>query len=476
MSLHELSAIEIAGMLRRGDVSPVEVTRHFLERIADRADLGAFAEVTAEAALSRAASLGEPGDRAPLWGLPLAEKDLVARAGVATRYGSRARATLVPAVSDELAAALDEAGAISLGKTATSEFGLTGYTEPLTGLPARDPWNAANGAGGSSGGAAVAVASGMLPLAPGSDGGGSIRIPAATVGIVGLKPSRGRLPIGSGMDSPDGLAVAGPLARSVADAAFLLDGLYGLRPYGFATAAPDAAPFLPATKEDPARLRVGVTTVSPWDDSVDVALDPASRAAVDTAVGALTALGHDVEDARWAPVGYGELFRVLWRASAARIPLSDRDLEVVEPTTAWLVREGRALTAPALLGALAAARAFERATIGAFAGFDVVLTPALALAPQPVGWFDRDDAERGFVQQVQYAPYSSFVNVAGLPALTLPLTLAAATPDRGRTRGFEAQHPVSVQLIGRPGGERTLLAVAAQLERHRGPLPHPPTW
>lgn len=463
-ALHDLSAIELAGMLRGREVTAVEVAAHHLARIAAHADLGAFAEVTADAALARAGHLDAQKPDGSLWGLPLADKDLVARAGVPTRYGSRARADFVPAASDPLAAALDAAGAVSLGKTATSEFGLTGYTEPRTAPPARDPWNPAFGAGGSSGGAAVAVAAGLLPAAPASDGGGSIRIPAATVGVVGLKPSRGRLPIGSGLDSPDGLAVTGPIARTVADAAFLLDALCGLAAYPFATGAPDAAPFLPATTADPPRLRIGATTVSPWDDDLDITLHPSARAAFDAAERMLGALGHTVEDAAWRPEGYGPLFRILWRASAARLPLTSAELEMVEPTTAWLVRQGRALEAARVLGALADARAFERATIAAFAPFDVVLTPALALPPRPLGWHDAQDAERGFAQQVQYAPYSSFVNVAGLPAIVLPVTRD------------ESGHPVSVQLIGRPGGERMLLAAAAQLERARGDLPHPPAW
>ncbi|MGP3535319.1 amidase [Microbacterium sp. RD1] len=463
-ALHELSAVDLARMLRSREISVAEVAAHFLARIAAREDLGAFAEVTADAAMRRARVLDASEPSGALWGLPLADKDLVARAGVPTRYGSRSRAHHVPAASDPLAAALDDAGAVSLGKTATSEFGLTGYTEPLTGPPARDPWNPRNGAGGSSGGAAVAVAAGLLPFAPASDGGGSIRIPSATVGVVGLKPSRGRLPIGSGLDSPDGLSVAGPVARSVADAAFLLDALCALAPYPFAVGAADAPPFSPAGTADPPRLRIGATTVSPWDDDVDIVLDAGARAAFERAAATLGDLGHAVDDARWHPVGYGPLFRVLWRASAARLPLTEAELEQVEPITAWLVREGRALDAPRVLSALADARAFERATIAAFAPFDVVLTPALAMSPRPIGWYDTADAERAFEQQVQYAPHTSFVNVAGLPAISLPVSL----DDTG--------HPVSVQLVGRPGGERRLLAIAAQLERASGPLPHPPVW
>jgi amidase len=154
----------------------------------------------------------------------------------------------------------------------------------------------------------------------------------------------------------------------------------------------------------------------------------------------------------------------IWRTSAARMTLTDAELDLVEPITAWLVREGRRLTGAQVLDALAAATVFERETITAFAPFDAVLTPALALSPQPIGWFDREDGAMNFSQQVRYAPYSSFVNVAGLPAIVVPVTVDAAG------------HPVSVQLIGRPGGEAAIIALAAELEARRGPLPHPPAW
>jgi amidase len=194
--LHEYTAVELHQLLQRAEVSPVEATRHFLERI-ERLDpeLGAFATVTPEAALERARFVErEVPKAAPLWGMPLGDKDLHPRAGVRTGFGSRAWAGHVPAESDDLVLALDAAGGVSLGKTATPEYGLPSYTEPLAGRPARNPWNLALGAGGSSGGAAAAVASGMLPFAPGSDGGGSVRIPAASCGLVGVKPSRGRVP------------------------------------------------------------------------------------------------------------------------------------------------------------------------------------------------------------------------------------------------------------------------------------------
>jgi len=187
--LHEYTALELHQLLQRREVSPVELAQHYLDRI-ERLDpgVGAFATVTPEAALERARHVEERvPTAAPLWGLPLADKDLHRRAGVPARFGSRAFADFVPDESDELVRAVDDAGAVSLGKTATPEFGLPSYTEGLVGPPTRNPWDPALGAGGSSGGAAAAVAAGMLPFAPGTDGGGSIRIPAAACGLVGVK-------------------------------------------------------------------------------------------------------------------------------------------------------------------------------------------------------------------------------------------------------------------------------------------------
>lgn len=463
--LHDLTAIDQLAALRTGEIGPVDLAKHYLDRIA-RLDggLGAFVEVTADAALARAASLAAHESNGALWGLPFADKDLVPRAGVPTRFGSRLHREYIPDATADQAAVLDEAGGISLGKTNTPEFGLTGYTETQIAPPARDPWNTANGAGGSSGGAATAVAAGLLPLAPASDGGGSIRIPAATVGVVGIKPSRGRVPFASGLDSPGGLPVAGPIARTVADAALLLDVQVAGRSHPFATAAPGAGPFVDAVAAGAASLRVGMTTVSPWDDADDIRLDPDAAHAVDVAAALLTDAGTAVDAFDWRPRGYAELFMTIWRTSAARMTLSDAELELVEPITAWLVREGRRLTGAQVLDALAAAAVFERETITAFSPFDAVLTPALALPPQPIGWFDASDAARNFSQQVQYAPYSSFVNVAGLPAIVVPVTVDGSG------------HPVSVQLIGRPGGEAAIIALAASLEERRGPLPHPPAW
>lgn len=467
--LHDLTALEQLDMLRRGNLAPRELTEHYLERIARLNDeVGAFVTVTPERALEQADAVAATPKAAALWGLPLADKDLVQRAGVRTAFGSRLFADNVPEESDELAIALDDAGAISLGKTNTPEFGMPSYTEPLANAPARTPYDLTRGAGGSSGGAAVAVAAGLLPLAPGSDGGGSIRIPAASTGLVGLKPSRGRIPAGAGFPSLAGLVVPGPLARTVSDAALLLDALVAAAPYRYATAAPtwDGGAFLNAAVRGEGRFQLGVTTGSPWETAYDLELAPEARSALETAAAELSAIGHGIEELTFPPEeGYAPAFRTVWQAGAAGIPVEGDDILKLEPLTRWLVARGREVSARELGEALQWLTAFERRLIGTFSPYDAVLTPALALTPRPIGWYDAEDAERNFAQQVQFTPFTSMVNVSGLPAITLPVAVTR--------EGL----PMGVQLIGRPGGEDVLLALGTQLERrfswHRR---HPPQW
>jgi len=459
---HELTALEQWQALQNRELSPTELTEHYLARIDTlNPSLGAFVTVTADAALARARQIEAGVPRtAPLWGLPFGDKDLQLRAGVPARFGSRLFVDFVPEESDDLVQALDAAGGVSLGKTNTPEFGLPSYTESLAAAPARNPWNPSFGAGGSSGGAAVAVAARLLPFAPGSDGGGSIRIPAAACGLVGLKPSRGRVPASSGIDALGGLAVAGPLARTVADAALLLDALItpsGNHPdHHFALRAPGQdGPLLAAAVRGEGRFQLGVMTTSAWDDAYDISLAPEALAALAVAVDELSALGHGLEETALTPdATYVPAFRTIWQVSAATIPTDGPEQEeLLEPLTRWLLRRGRELTARDLAAALKDLAAFERSFIAQLSHFDAVLTPALAMTPRPLGWYDPADGERNFAQQVQYTPFTSMVNVAGLPAIALPVH---QTVD-----GM----PMGVQLIGRPGGEATLLAIGAQLER-----------
>jgi len=468
--LHEHTAQEQWLMLQRRQLAPLDLVQHYLDRI-ERLDpgLGAFVTVTAEAARERAGTLAEsiPAS-APLWGLPLADKDLSNRAGVPTGYGSRLMSGFVPAESDELVEVLDAAGAISLGKTNAPEFGLPSYTESLVAPPARNPYDLSLGAGGSSGGAAVAVAAGLLPFAPGSDGGGSIRIPAAATGLVGLKPSRGRIPAGTGLDKLAGLVVPGPIARTVADAAMLLDAMIGGGDHPFSVRAPrwEGGALLNAAVRGEGRYQLGVMTTSPWDEAYEIAIAPEALTALGVATEALDGLGHGLEELALEPQDdYAPAFRVIWQAGAAGIPAEGEALGLLEPLTRWLVGRGRSLSARELAEALATLAAFERSVIRQFSRFDAVLTPALAMTPRPIGWYDAEDGERNFAQQVQYTPFTSFVNVAGLPAIVLPVHVTA--------EGL----PMGVQLIGRPGGEAALLAIGAQLERRlRWQHRHPPAW
>lgn len=466
--LHHVTALDQLDWLRRGEVTPTELTEHYLARIAAiDPGLGAFTTVTADAARTRAAAVTAQGNTAlTLWGLPIGDKDLWQRRGVRTTFGSRVFEHFVPDVSDDVVTVLEDAGTVSLGKTSSPEFGLTAYTESLVAGAARNPWDTARGPGGSSGGAAVAVSAGLLPFAPGSDGGGSIRIPAAATGLVGLKTSRGRVDSGSGFGSLAGLGTVGPLARTVADAALLLDGM--LAPSSWATTPPtwDGGAYLNAAIRGEGRFQLGVTTSSPWSTGYEIAVSAEASAALECAITELDALGHGIEHIELAEdATYEPAFRSVWQAGAASIPAEGPQLDLLDPLTRWLVEAGRRMSARELGEALTALGAYERSVIRQLARFDAVLTPALALTPRPVGWFDAEDPEHNFAQQVQYTPWTSLANVTGLPAISLPVAMT----DDGL--------PMGVQLIGRPGGEHVLLAIGAQLERRlHWQARHPPQW
>ncbi|WP_437582328.1 amidase [Paramicrobacterium sp. CJ85] len=460
--IHELTALDLWTTLHKREISPREVTTSVLRRIAQvDPDVGAFVTVTEDAALERADEVETslPHTRT-LWGLPLADKDLVNRRGVPTGFGSELFQGVVAEASDELVTVLDDAGAVSVGKTATPEFGLSGYTEPRATGRVRNPWNRSLGVGGSSGGAAAAVAARMLPFAPGSDGGGSVRIPAAACGLVGMKPTRGLIPSASGITSVAGLSVGGTIARTVSDSALLLDAMIARRngqiEHHYALRAPDDhdGDFLGAAVRGEGRFQLGILTNTPWDDELEIVVDPDAARTVRDAVELFTAMGHGAEEFTLRHDGrYGERFMTVWHASASTLPLDGEQLERLEPLTRHLVARGRELTARTLLETLSELTAFERSVIEQLSRFDAVLTPTLALTPRPLGWFDVDDPEECFRLQCAYEPYTSFVNVAGLPAITLPIIET------------DAGLPMGVQLIGRPGGEATLFALGAQLER-----------
>jgi amidase len=448
--LHDLTALEQGAAIRAGEVSSGELVEHYLDRI-DRlgAGLGAFVTVTGEQA--RAA---RPVGDGPLAGVPTAIKDLNATSGVRTSFGSPVYADFVPDFDDEVVRRVAAAGMVSLGKTATPEFGSPCYTEPEGAPPAVTPWDTSRMAGGSSGGSGAAVSAGLVPVAQGSDGGGSIRIPASCCGIVGLKPSRGRISGAPMYGDPVGLATNGSLARTVRDAAAHLDVMAG-RAVGDPFWAPEeAASFLSACDRPPGRLRVARFS-SPV--IADATLDPECLAAWEDASRLLESLGHDVEDIevplpREAVPVFETCWAVLTALSVVNLPAEARSQ--LRPLTSWLAERGTAMSGPEFGLAIGELRRVAAGTLSRLSAYDAVLTPTLATPPLPVGAI-RDDADPAadFEAQKRFTPYTSMWNVTGSPAISLP------------THWTADGLPVGVMLAARPGDEATLLSLAAQVEQ-----------
>ena len=304
-------------------------------------------------------------------------------AGVRQTLGSLAYSGNVPAEDDHVTAALRAAGAVITGKTATPEFGLPCYTETRIGPPARTPWDLSRSAGGSSGGAGAAVAAGLAPAAQGSDGGGSIRIPASVCGLFGLKPTRGRISYAPIVPDLSGLSINGPLARTVADAALLLDVMAGNWPGDMYTLPPLPAgeTFLGYASRDPGRLRIGRSLQHAVGGGE---IHPDCVAAYEEASALLAGLGHEVEDMQM-PFGPDVVppFETLWYAMATLTPLPEADEERLLPLTRYLRERGRAVNAPMLLFAQAYLQAMARASLPVLNQYDAILSPTLALPPVP---------------------------------------------------------------------------------------------
>jgi amidase len=387
----------------------------------------------------------------PLLGVPTAIKDLNMVAGVPTKLGSVAFADFVPGWDDNVVALLRAAGAISVGKTATPEFGLPCYTETDIGPPARTPWDLSRSAGGSSGGAGAAVAAGLVPFAQGSDGGGSIRIPASVCGLVGLKPSRGRISRGPVDLDATRLSVLGPLARTVRDAAAFLDVTARPQAGDPDPLMPPAKGFLAACEREPGRLRIGRYIDSPIASEVD----PQVRAAWAQASDLLESLGHIVEDVS-APIPADAIpdFEKIWAVSAATVPVDPSWEEKLRPLSRHLRERGRAVSGPQFANALASLGLHARRGIAASARHDAVMTPTLAMLPRPIGWFQQPDGDpaQDFERQKRFTPFTAIYNTTGQPAISLPLYQS--------TEGL----PIGIMFVGRPRDEATLLSLAAQLE------------
>jgi amidase len=460
--LHDLTALEQGAAIRGGEVSTGELVEHYLARIDRlRKELGAFVTVTREQARS-----AQPEGDGPLAGVPTAIKDLNATRGVRTSFGSPVFADFVPDFDDEVVLRIAGAGMVSLGKTSTPEFGSPCYTEPEGAPPAVTPWDTDRMAGGSSGGSGAAVSAGLVPLAQGSDGGGSIRIPASCCGIVGLKPTRGRISGAPMYGDPVGLATNGALARTVRDAAAFLDVMAG-RAVGDPFWAPEeATPFLAACDRPPGRLRI-----ARFSEPViaDAAVDPECLAAWEDASRLLESLGHDVEDIEVPlPRDAVPVFETCWAVLTALsvVNLSGEARSSLRPLTSWLAERGTAVSGPEFGLAVGELRRVAARTLSALSAYDAVLTPTLATPPLPVGAI-RDDADPAadFEAQKRFTPYTSVWNVTGSPAISLP------------THWTPGGLPVGVMLATRPGDEATLVSLAAQVEDQAPWLCRtPPCW
>lgn len=469
--LHDLTALEQAAAVRAGEVSATELVEHYLARIEAYGDtVGAFVTVTGDAARSEAKRADERthagADLPPLHGVPIGIKDLTITAGVRTTFGSAAFADFVPPIDADVVALLRAAGTISLGKTTTSEFGLSLHAETEVAPPARNPWALENTAGGSSGGAAAAVAAGLLPVAQGNDGGGSVRIPAAICGLVGFKPSRGLVshgPVGFGSF---GLPTNGPIGRTVADVAALLDAMAVPMP-----GEPYPSPPRPAggfrraaAAEPPSPLRIGRYTAAML---AEVSVDPACVAAVDVAAAALADAGHQVVEIPGLLDGsLVEQFETLWAALALTAVVPPDAEPKLLPLTRWMRARGAKLSAATLLADQTLVQQDVRRALRTLAAYDLLLCPTLAAPQAPIGYFaGADDPEEDFARQKRFSPFCAAYNVTGQPAVTLPV-------------GWTADGlPVGAMLAGAVGADALVLATAAQVERIvPRPDRHPAMW
>jgi amidase len=446
------TATEQAALVRAGEVSARELVEASLAAI-ERVDpeLGAFIALRADAALAEADRV-RPGDRRPLCGVPIGIKDfLTAVAGLPSAHGSAAFGDWVPDHDSAHVRRLREAGAIVVGKTNTPELAMRPVTEPERFAPTRNPWDPRLSAGGSSGGSAAAVAAGLVGLCDGSDAGGSIRIPAACCGVVGLRPSTGRVSLGPDLaEVGGGVMVHGAIGRTVLDVALALDAMSGYEPGDRNWLPAPERPFADAAERPPEPLTVHVALDAPL--GVPVEREP--RAAARRAADALADLGHDVRDQ--APDWDDEAMPAAWDVGATgfmqhlvrvleRLHGRPFDPDALEPAT-----RGRLLGLPPVpvaeyFEAVEVLGAYARRILRAWPRDGVLVTPTLTRMPIAVGAAQMEDG-------VRFSAFVRVFNVTGQPAITLPF---------GRTADGL---PIGVQIVGPPGRDDLVLTVAAQLE------------
>jgi amidase len=467
-----LDATAQAELVRRKQVKPIELVEAAIARI-ERVNPQLNAVITPMFDLARKAAQGPLPD-GPFTGVPFLLKDLMATyAGVRITWGSAFTKDQVADHDSELVIRQKNAGLVILGKTNTPEFGILPTTEPHAFGATRNPWNTNHSAGGSSGGSAAAVASGMVPFAHGNDGGGSIRIPASCCGLFGLKPTRARNPLGPDIgDVMNGLVVEHGLTRSVRDSAALLDATCGPDigdPYW---APPRQRPYIEEVGADPGKLRIAFTAQAATGSAVHADC----VAAVQDAANLCADLGHRVEEKQIEVQGEAltAAFMVVWCAGTAenvdgmalvngRGPAPGE----LEPLTGALAELGRQQTAPKYLIAVTVLQKMARDIQRSLADYDVLLTPTLAEPPLPLGSLESppENPMYGMIRAAAYVPFTPLCNITGQPAMSVPLYWNAD--------GL----PIGTHFIGRFGDEATLFRLAAQLEQARPwAKRRPPVW
>jgi len=438
----------LAAMVRAGQVQPTELVELYLRRI-EQLDprLNAFRVVRGEQAMAEAETVDRSG---PLAGVPIAVKDDAAVSGEVATRGTRSFGP--PATADsEMVRRLRAAGAIPIGITNVPELMIFPWTATTANGVTRNPWNPERTPGGSSGGSASAVAAGMVAAATGADGGGSIRIPAASCGLVGMKPSRGRVSSQPGGAGWLGLSTYGGLARTVADSALLLDVMHGALPADTDRAPEFSGSYVQAAATEPGRLRIAVSRKLPPGLLGRVSAD--QRGAWERTAALLSAAGHEVVD-RNPAYGLAQVeFLQLWMRSIYEESLTVPDRALLEPSTRQMAAGGRFLVPPARRRRLLAGRARTTARITAlWDEFDVLMTPALAkTAIGAEGGYGRP-APLAVDIAGRFTPLTPLFNLTGQPAVSVPAGLGSD--------GL----PLAVQLVGRVGAEDTLYSLAGQIE------------
>ncbi|HEY0517709.1 MAG TPA: amidase [Solirubrobacteraceae bacterium] len=456
------SAVELAAMVRGGEISSRELVECSLQRIEELDPaLNAFVDVDAERALAAADSVSA-GDERPFAGVPVAVKNNRPVKGMRLTYGCALMSDYVADYDHNITRRLRDAGFVIVGTTALPEYGILPVSEARLFGPTRNPWDTERTPGGSSGGAAAAVSSGMVPVAHGNDGGGSIRIPAACTGLVGLKPARGRISVAPELGDSS-LGIDGMLTRTVADTAAILDVLAGYEPGDATWAPPPAGGFAAAAAAEPGRMRIAFSKQPP---SPDATLDPISARGADEAAELLRSLGHEVieADPPWRQEGLSQLFGLVfssqialsigYSANVAGKGVEGVSAEDMEPMSWAIFSMIRKLGTLEQQAAVVRLQAYARQLVVWLSQYDALLTPALAERPLPLGTLDTaaEDPMSTFSRSGLFTPFTPVFNATGQPAISLPL--------------YEGEDglPLGVQIVGMPAGEERLLALARQLE------------